>query len=392
MTRNVRETDRCVCGGLEEHPTPDRPHLTHAAVPGRPVIPLSKPSIGVQERAAVLAVLESGQLTAGPRVAALEEGFASLCGVRHAVATSSGTAALHLALLANGIGPGDEVITSSFTFVATANSILTAGATPVFADVDPVTFTLDPGAVECAVTSRTRAVLTVHLYGRVCDMDGLRAVTDRHGLLLLEDACQAIGASYRGRAAGSFGTAAFSLYATKNLAAGEGGVLTTDDATVAERASLLRAHGMRVRNHYEGLGFNYRMTDLHAAIALAQMERLESLNGARARNAAFLTERLAAVQVPADSRDGQHVWHQYTIRLESREERDTAIARLARAGIETGVYYPVPAHRLAHLAPHAKGAHLPVTEQLAHTVLSLPVHPELTPGDLQLIVDEVNRL
>jgi dTDP-4-amino-4,6-dideoxygalactose transaminase len=356
------------------------------------VIPLSKPSIGAEERAAVLAVLDSGRLAAGPRVATLEEGFASLCGVRHAVATSSGTTALHVSLLANGIGPEDEVITSSFTFVSTANSILMAGATPVFADVDPVTFTLDPAAVESAVTPRTRAILAVHLYGQVCDMDALRAVADRHGLLLLEDACQAVGASYRGRAAGSFGTAAFSLYATKNLAAGEGGMLTTDDDAVAERARLLRAHGMRARHQYEALGFNYRMTDLHAAIALAQLERLASLNGARSRNAAFLSEHLTTVQVPADSPHGRHVWHQYTVRLGSRIDRDAAVAGLARAGVQTGVFYPVPAHRQPHLAPYATRADLPVTEQLARSVLSLPVHPELTGDDLQLIVDEVNRL
>lgn len=356
------------------------------------MISLSKPSIGEQEKAGVLAVLDSGGLAEGPQVAALEEGFAALCGVRHAVATSSGTTALHLALLANGIGPGDEVITPSFTFVATVNSVLMAGAIPVFADVDPITFTLDPAAVESAVTSRTRAILAVHLYGQVCRMDALTRLADRYGVLLLEDACQAVGATYRGRVAGSFGTAAFSLYATKNLAAGEGGMLTTNSEGVAERARLLRAHGRRGRHEYVDFGFNYRMTDLHAAIALPQLKRLEDLNGARALNAAFLNERLATVQVPADSCEGRHVWHQYTVRLRSRAERDVAAARLADVGIETGVFYPVPAHRQPHLALYAKDTHLPVTEQLASTVLSLPVHPHLTGDDLQHIVNAVNRL
>jgi perosamine synthetase len=356
------------------------------------VIPISKPTIGAAEREAVLAVLDSGMLVQGPRTAQLEEGFARLCGVEHAIATSSGTTALHVALLANGIGPGDEVITSSFTFIATANSILMAGATPVFADVDPVTFNLDPAAVEAAVTPRTKAIMPVHLYGRVAEMEALQAIADRHGLLLLEDACQAVGATHHGRVAGSFGTAAFSLYATKNLAAGEGGMITTNDAAVAERARLLRAHGMRVRYQHELLGYNYRMTDLHAAIALAQLERLESMNAARAQHAAFLSKHLTSVDVPADSVAGRHVWHQYTIRVRPGTDRDAAVARLAEGGVGSGVFYPIPCHRQPHLARYAEGPQLPVTDALARSVISLPVHPELSDSELEMIVERVNEL
>ena len=233
------------------------------------MIPIARPLIGAEEEQAVIAVLRSGMLAQGPEVARLEAAFAALCGVRHAVAVSSGTAALHLALLAHTIGPGDEVITSPFSFIATANSVLMTGARPVFVDVDEHTFNIDARQIAAAITPRTRAIMPVHLYGQPADMEEIAALARAHNLVLIEDAAQAVGARYRGRPAGSFGTACFSLYATKNVMAGEGGVVTTDDDEVADQLRLLRSHGSRVRYYHEQLGYNYRLTDLQAAIALA---------------------------------------------------------------------------------------------------------------------------
>jgi perosamine synthetase len=354
------------------------------------MIPLARPLIGDAEKTAVLAVLESGQLAEGSRVAELERRFAALCGVRHAVATSSGTAALHLALLANGIGPGDEVVTTPFSFAATVNAILMVGARPVFVDVDPVTFNLDASPVEAAITTRTRALLPVHLFGQTCDMPALAAIAERHGLRLIEDACQAVGATCHGRAAGSFGTGVFSLYATKNVTAGEGGIVTTDDDSVAERCRLLRNHGMRRRNEHECLGFNYRLSDLHAAIGLAQLGRLDELTRARQRNAAYLGARIGSVVIPGEQADFGHVWHQYTVLVD--RDRDVAARQLAAAGVGTGVFYPTPLHRLPHVRAVVGDVSLPVAERLARSVLSLPVHPALTTAELDAIVAAVNGL
>jgi perosamine synthetase len=354
-------------------------------------IPISRPHIGAEERQNVLDVLDSGYIVQGPRTAELEQRFAALCGTKHAVATSSGTTALHLALLPYGIGPGDEVITSPFTFIASANSILFTGATPVFADIDEVTFNLDPQAVRQAVTPRTRAIMPVHLYGQVADMDALQAIADEHGLVIVEDACQAVGATYRGRPAGSFGTGVFSLYATKNVMAVEGGMITTDDDDLAERCRLLRNHGMARRYHYEMLGFNFRMTDLHAAIGLAQIERVHEFNDRRAANARFFNERITGVATPAEAPGRKHVWHQYTIRITHRD-RDEAASQLNAAGIGTGIFYPIPAHQHPYMREIVGDVSLPVSERLAREVLSLPVHPQLSQEELETIVAEVNRL
>lgn len=356
------------------------------------MIPISKPSIGAAERAAVLDVLDSGMIVQGPRTAELEERVADLCGVAHAIATSSGTTALHLALLAHDIGPGDEVITTPFSFIASTNSILLTGATPVFVDVEQATGNLDVSLIEGAITPRTRAVLPVHLYGQMCDMEPLVELTTRHDLMLLEDACQAIGATYDGKPAGSFGTAAFSLYATKNLAAGEGGMITTDDDEVADRCRLLRNHGMRVRYHHESLGYNARMTDLHAAIALAQIGRLPELDERRAERATGLTSRIERVRTPVELDRRSHVWHQYTVQVGDDLVRDDVVAALAHAGVGTGVFYPIPLHRQPHIASIVGDVALPVAERLADTVLSLPVHPEISMDDVAHIAKAVNEL
>ena len=356
------------------------------------MIPISRPLISEAEKKAVLEVLESGMLVQGRRVAQLEERFAEVCETRYAIATSSGTTALHIALLAHGIGPGDEVITTPFTFIATVNAILFVGARPVFVDIEEETFNINPALIEAAVTPRTRAVIPVHLYGYPCDMDALMEVAHRHDLAVIEDAAQAIGATYRGKPVGSFGTGCFSLYATKNVAAGEGGMVTTDDEAVADRCRLLRSHGMRRRYYYEFMGYNFRMTDLHAAIALAQMERLEEFSARRRANATYLSTHIASVITPQVREEYKHVWHQYTVRLDGGRDRGTAVGQLNEAGVGTGVFYPVPVHQHDYIRDLVGQVSLPVAERLVNEVFSVPVHPGLSQADLEQIVEAVNEL
>ena len=261
------------------------------------MIPIAQPLMGEEEKRAVIAVLESGMLAQGPKVEEFEKAFAALWGVRHAVATSSGTTALHVALLAHGVGPGDEVITSPFTFISSANSILFVGARPVFVDIDESSFNIDPSLIEARITPRTRALLPVHLFGNPCDMEAIMAIAARHGLIVIEDAAQAHGASIQGRKVGSFGTGCFSFYPTKNMTTAEGGMVTTDDDQVAEKARLLRSHGMRKRYYHDFLGYNFRMTDLQAALGLAQLAKLEVFNEKRIANARYLTEHLRDVVI-----------------------------------------------------------------------------------------------
>jgi len=356
------------------------------------MIPIAKPSITEAEKKAVLDVLESGMLAQGTRVAALEERFAEVCETRYAVATSSGTTALHIALLAHKIGPGDEVITTPFTFIATVSSILFVGATPVLVDIDEETFNINPALIEDAITARTRAIVPVHLYGYPCDMDPIMDIAQRHDLLVVEDAAQAIGARYNGKPTGGFGTGCFSLYATKNVVAGEGGMITTDDEALADYCRLLRSHGMRQRYHYEFLGYNFRMSDLHAAVALAQMDRLAELTARRQANAAYLSEHITSVVTP-QVRDGyEHVWHQYTVRVDGGRDRDAALQQLRDAGVGAGVYYPVPIHQHAYLHEVLGEPSLPVAERMAQEVISLPVHPLLSQAELEQIVEAVNAL
>ncbi len=356
------------------------------------MIPIAKPYIGSEEKAAVLEVLESGMLAQGPRTARFEERFAQLCGVKQAIATSSGTTALHIALLASGIGPGDEVITTPFTFIASTNSILFCGARPVFVDIDEETFNINPALIEKAITPRTKAILPVHLYGYLCDMDALQAIASRHGLKIIEDACQAAGAAYRGKAAGSFGVGCFSLYATKNITSGEGGMVVTDDDALAEKCRLLRNHGMQRRYYYDQLGYNFRMSDLHAAIGLAQIDRLAELTARRRANAAYLNAHLKTVITPKVKQDYDHVWHQYTVRLSHGRDREAAVKQLNEAGIGTGIFYPMPVHQQSYIQEKLGTVTLPIAEQLAKEVISLPVHPHLSQADLETIVREVNKL
>lgn len=357
------------------------------------MIPISKPSIGDEEKQAVLAVLESGMLAQGPRVAQLETRWAAVCGVKHAIATTNGTTALHLALLAHGIGAGDEVITTPFTFAASAHSILYTGARPVFVDIEPETFNLNPALIEAAITSRTRAIMPVHLYGYPCEMDAITDIAQRHQLVVIEDAAQAIGAEYKGQRVGSFGTGCFSLYATKNVMSGEGGMITTNDDAIAAKCRLLRSHGMAKRYYHEVLGFNFRLSDLHAAIGLAQLNRLDAFTAQRRANAAYLNAHLESVVTPQVREGHAHVWHQYTVRVNEGRDRDEAVNQLHEAGVGTGIFYPLPVHRQAHMIELGYGREqLPEAERAAREVISLPVHPQLSQADLETIVAAVNRL
>lgn len=352
------------------------------------MIRMGRPVIGEEEKRAVLAVLESGQLAQAGRVAEFEEAFARFIGCEHAVAISSGTAALMVALLAHGIGAGDEVITTPFTFAATANAVLIAGARPVFVDVREDDFNIDPALIELAITRHTRAILPVHLFGHPCDMEAIGDIARRHGVAIIEDACQAHSASVGGQAVGSFGTGCFSLYATKNMTSGEGGMLTTDDAAIAERVRLIRNHGERQRYHSELLGYNFRMTEIAAALGLAQLSRLPDLNERRRANADYLSRHLRGVITPGERPGCHHVYHQYTVRVPSG--RDRLAAALREAGVETAVFYPTPVHCQTLYRERGYDLSLPVAEGLSREVLSLPVHPSLSQEDLETIVAAVN--
>ena len=355
------------------------------------MIPISHPIIGEDEKRAVLEVLDSGMLAQGPRVARFEEAFARVAGVRHAVATSSGTTALHLALLAHGIGPGDEVITSPFTFIASVNSILFCGAKPVFVDIDPVTFNMEPALLETAITPRTKAIMPVHLYGQPAQMDAIVDIATQHRVAIIEDAAQAVGATFQGRPVGSFGTACFSLYATKNVMTGEGGMVTTDSDEIADRLRMLRNHGMRKRYEYEGLGYNFRMTDILASIGIEQLKKLDAWTETRGDNARRLTAGLRTVTTPAIAADREHVWHQYTVRVPDGR-RDELATLLEGAGIGSGVFYPKGAHRFEHVVERAGDYEMPETDRAAAEVLSLPVHPSLDDEDIRRIIEKVNSL
>lgn len=373
------------------------------------MIPIACPLLGVEEEKAIQQVLESGQLSQSGQVATFEQRFAEICRVQEAVAVSSGTAALHLALLAHGIGPGDEVITTPFSFAASANVILLVGATPVFVDIEPETCTIDATLIEPAITFRTRAILPVHLYGHPCDMRRLEELARIYDLALIEDACQAHVAAVDGKPVGSFGTGCFSFYPTKNMTTGEGGMVTTNDPEIAERVRLLRSHGQRERYRHVAIGQNLRMTEMQAALGLVQLGKLERFTEQRIANAAYLSERLGrAVQTPITRPGYRHVYHQYVIRVPA--ERDEWAQQLRAHGIATAIHYPVPIHLQPFYREHISLCRFvsveeptptiyetpetrqPVAEQAAEQVLSLPVHPALSRDDLDTIASEVLKL
>ncbi|MEV0328819.1 DegT/DnrJ/EryC1/StrS family aminotransferase [Micromonospora echinospora] len=355
-------------------------------------IPPARPVIGEAEIDAAVRVLRSGRVVQGPEVAAFEEEFAELVAGRHCVAVNSGTSALQLTLMALGFGPGDEIIVPSFSFAASGNSIRLVGAEPVFVDIEPGSFCLDPAAVEAAVGPRTKGIMPVHLYGHPAAMDKIMAIADKHGLAVVEDAAQAHGAALNGQPVGAFGTAGcFSFYPTKNMHSLEGGMITTADPALARTLRLLRNQGMEQRYANEVVGANMRMTDVAAAIGRVQLTQLAEWTEQRRSNAKFLDSRITGMITPPVADAARHVYHQYTVR--ARGDRDAAQQRLTELGIGNAVYYPTPIHRLKpYLNSDGKPGpwDLPETERAAAEVISLPVHPSLSPADLERIADAAN--
>lgn len=352
------------------------------------MIPVARPIIGEREVTAVADVLRSGNLTQGERVAEFEAAFGEqVVSGAVCVAVNSGTSALHLALLAAGIGPGDEVIVPSFTFAATANAVAMTGAAPVFADIDRDTFCVDPAAILASVTPRTSAIMPVHLYGHPAAMEEIRGIAQRHSLLLIEDAAQAHAASLDGRPVGTWGEAGcFSFYPTKNMTTGEGGIVCTRDEQIARKVRLLRNQGQERRYENEIVGLNNRMTDVGAAIGLIQLEHLEAWTQDRRDHAARYDEALSGVVTPPVAAGVRHVYHQYTIRVVDGD-RDAFVRELAQRDVGTGVYYPIPVHRLP---PFGRRLDLPETERACREVVSLPVHPSLDDAEIEQIVAAVN--
>ena len=357
------------------------------------MIDVGKPFVGLRERIAVDRVLRSGSLAQGREVEKFEKEFSSaLVSNRPIVAVNSGTSGQHLGLVAAGVGPGDEVIVPSFTFAATANSVALTGATPVFCDIDAETFCIDPQRVSDLLSPRTKGIMPVHLFGHPASMDEIGAIAEKNGIEIFEDAAQAHGAEISGRQVGTFGLfAMFSLYPTKNMTSGEGGMVSCRDDSFARVVRLLRNQGMEVRYQNEIVGYNNRMTDVHAAIGRVQLKRLHKWTDKRRRNADFLNRNLDATMVPVEKPGTRHVYHQYTVRV--TEDRDRfASALLSEFGIRTGVYYPIPLHRLPSLRKFKGVSPLVETERAAREVLSLPVHPLLQNSHLEKIATAVNKL
>lgn len=358
------------------------------------MIPIARPLIGQEEKDAVMRVLDSGCIARGPEVLAFEHEFAAYCGANHAVATTSGTTALQLAMLALGIGAGDEVITTPFSFFASASSILMTGARPVFCDIDPVTFNIDPNKIEALITEKTKAIMPVHLYGQTAQMDKIMGIAKKHQLFVIEDACQAHGATFQGQRSGSIGDAgAFSFYPTKNMGVGEGGMATFKDEAVAKRAMLIHAHGMEPRYYHHMMGYNFRMTDISAAIGREQLKKLPGFNAKRQEHAAFLTKNIVnpKVETPAVAFEREHVFHQYTIKVSG--DRDAAVNRLTELGIGTGIFYPICINEQEYFTKDlGYMSDTPIASEISRQVISIPVHPSLSEEDLRQVAAAVNQL
>lgn len=358
------------------------------------MIPIAKPLLGPEETAAVIAVLNSGMLAQGEKVAKFEQAFANYVGTKYAIATSNGTTALHTALVAHNVGPGDEVITTPFTFIATVNAIRMAGATPVFVDIEEDSFNLNPELIEAAITPRTKAILPVHLYGQPANMVRIKEIAQKHNLTIIEDSCQAHGAEFAGKKVGSFGTGCFSFYPTKNMTTGEGGMITTNDESLARTMRMLISHGSEKKYYHDFLGYNYRLTNLAAAIGMEQLRKLDSFNKKRQENAFYLSSRLSHLNglvLPAISKE--HAVHQFTIRVtpQFKKSRDEVAQFLLQQGIQTSVFYPLPIHK-QKAYPDYQHLSFPIAEQVSSEVLSLPIHPSLEKKDIDFIANAFEEL
>ena len=349
-------------------------------------IPITNIPITEVDKREVMRVLDSGVLAQGDWVTEFEKEFAEFCGVKHAIAVNNGTAALHTALFAAGIKKGDEVITSPFTFVATANAILMCGAKPVFVDINPETYNIDSSKIKSAITKKTKAIIPVDLYGHIADVSELESIAKEHKLKLIFDAAQSVAAEFNGKKSGSFGdVTSFSLYATKNLMCGEGGVVTTNNDKIAKIARQFRNHGQGEQYEYIQMGYNYRMTNISAAIALSQLQRLEKNTNNRRNNASFYSKTLSGIEgikIPLQKEGYKHVFHQYTLRIENsckNGKRDNILQYLNDNGIGARIYYPKPLHLHKHFKQLGyKKGDFPISEKSSQEVLSLPVHPKLT--------------
>jgi perosamine synthetase len=359
------------------------------------LIPINLPEIGEEEIEAVVKVMRKGLLTnalgVGPMVTKFEKNFAKFAGTKHAVAVNTGTAALHSAIVAAGVKQGDEVILPSFTFVATAEAVVLAGGKPVFADIDPETYHLAPEEIEKAVSKKTKAIVPVDLYGLPVDIKPIRKIAAKHDLAVVEDAAQAHGATYAGKPAGFFADAAcWSLYASKNMTTGEGGVVTTDSEEMAETLRLIRTHGEKAKYASLMLGYNYRMSEIQAAIGMVQLEKLPSFVAKRRENAKRLTKLLVTsdrLKLPTESEERQHSWYLYTVRLKNatENERNRIVEELRRKDIGAEVYYVNPVHLMPYYRESFGKRRLPETEKAAKQVFSLPIHPGVTEAQVDYI-------
>jgi perosamine synthetase len=358
---------------------------------------INLPNIGEEEIQAVIEVMRSGMLTnalgAGPKVSEFEKNYAQFAGVKHAIAVNTGTAALHAALMASGIQAGEQVILPSFTFVATAEAVVLTGATPIFADIDPETYTLSPASIEKAITKKTKAILPVDLYGLPADIKPIREIASKHNLTVIEDCAQSHGATCEGKPAGALANlACWSLYAAKNIGTGEGGAITTDSDELAEKARMVRTHGEKVKYQSLMLGTNYRMTEIQAAIGIVQLKRLPEFFKKRSENAKRMTQKLSAsnkINLPPTLPNRKPSWYLYTVRIKdaTEEQRNNIVKQMRQEGIGADAYYPTPINQMPYYKENFGSFKLPETEKAAKQVISLPIHPAVTEEQIDFIAE-----
>lgn len=360
------------------------------------MIPIAKPSVGDEEANAAAAVIKSGMLASGDEVLKFETEFAEYINVPYAIATTNGTTALHLALLAVGIGPGDEVIVPSFTFIATASSVSMCGAKPVLADIEKDTYTINPDSINEAISEKTKAIIGVHLFGQSCDIKSIAEICEDKNLFFIEDCAQAHGTEYNGKKVGSFGDAGcFSFYPTKNMTCGEGGMITCKESNVSEKIRRLLNHGQKEKYLHTEIGYNYRLTNISAAIGRVQLRKLPDMNQKRINNGHYYNGHIyrSDVITPITRVESNHVYHQYAIRIQKTKEmdREKMIEYLSENGIGTAIHYPIPIHEQPVFKNNIKGSKCPVSALIAQEIMSIPVYPDLSIEDRQKIAQTINE-